>query len=111
MNVEHILSNIQYTGCTVNFKSKTVSYKVHKTIYNDAEDWVVIPNTQEPIIDMDIWGRVQEIKKHRRGNTAADKESIFSGLVYCGDCSSRLYFCAAESIKEHQEFFRCSAYE
>ncbi len=110
-SIEHILDNMQYTGCTVNFKTTTVSYKVHKKMYNDTEDWVIIPNTQEPIIDMDTWERVQEIKKHRRRNTATGRESIFSGLVYCGDCGSRLYFCAAKSIKEHQEFFRCSAYK
>lgn len=44
-SIEHILRNMQYTGCTVNFKTTTVSYKVHKTVHNDAEDWVIIPNT------------------------------------------------------------------
>lgn len=110
-SVDHILNNMQYTGCTVNFKSSTVSYKVHKTIYNDAEDWVVIPNTQEPIVDMETWERVQEIKKHRRRNTATGRTSVFSGLVYCGDCHEKMYFCAAKSVKENQEFFRCSSYK
>lgn len=32
-----ILENRQYTGCAVNFKTTTVSYKVHKTIYKPAE--------------------------------------------------------------------------
>lgn len=36
---------------------------------------------------------------------------MFSGLVYCGDCGSKLYFCASKSITEKQEFFRCSAYK
>ena len=31
--------------------------------------------------------------------------------MYCGDCGSKLYFCAAKSVKEHQEFYRCSAYK
>ena len=110
-SVKHILSNMQYTGCTVNFKSTTVSYKVHKRVYNEPEEWVIIPNTQKPIIDNDTWERVQEIKKHRRRNTATGRESIFSGLVYCGDCHSKMYFCAAKSVKQNQEFFRCSAYK
>lgn len=76
-SVDHILANMQYTGCTVNFKSSTVSFKVHKTVYNSPEDWVIIPNTQEAIIDMDTWERVQEIKKHRRRNTATGRQSIF----------------------------------
>ena len=45
-SVDHILCNMQYTGCTVNFKSSTVSFKVHKTVYNSPEDWVIIPNTE-----------------------------------------------------------------
>ena len=110
-SVDHILSNMQYTGCTVNFKSSTVSFKVHKTVYHPEDNWVIIPNTQEAIIDMDTWECVQEIKKHRRRNTATGRTSIFSGLLYCGDCGSKLYFCAAKSVKEHQEFYRCSAYK
>ena len=31
--IVHILENCQYTGCAVNFKSTTVSYKVHKKVY------------------------------------------------------------------------------
>ena len=110
-SVDYILENMQYTGCTVNCKSSTVSFKVHKTVYHPEEDWVIIPNTQEAIIDMDTWERVQEIKKHRRRNTATGRQSIFSGLMYCGDCGSKLYFGAAKSIKEHQEFFRCASYK
>ena len=110
-SVDHILENMQYTGCTVNFKSSTVSFKVHKTVYHPEDDWVIIPNTQEAIIDMDTWERVQEVKKPRRRNTATGRQSIFSGLMYCGDCGSKLYFGAAKSIKEHQEFFRCASYK
>ena len=46
-SVEHILENRQYTGCTVNGKSTTVSYKVHKVIEKSKEDYQIIPNTQE----------------------------------------------------------------
>lgn len=110
-SVQHILDNMQYTGCTVNFKSTTVSFKVHKTVYNPEDEWVIIPDTQEAIIDKDTWERVKEVKKHRRRNTATGRTSIFSGLIYCGDCGSRLYFCAAKSVKENQEFYRCSNYK
>ena len=50
------------TGCAVNFKSTTVSYKVHKIIHNAVEDYQIIPNMQEPIISEDIWLRVQEFR-------------------------------------------------
>ena len=109
--VKHILSNRQYTGCTVNFKTTLVSYKVHKTVHNPEEEWQIIPNTQEAIIDEDTFNRVQELRDGRRRNTATGRESLFSGLLYCADCGSKLYFCAAKSIKENQEFHRCSAYK
>ena len=106
-----ILENLQYTGCAVNFKSTTVSYKVHKKIHNATEDYQIIPNMQEPIISEEQWLRVQELRKHRRRPTATGRASLFSGLVYCPDCGAKLHFCAAKSLKRNQEFWRCSNYK
>ena len=109
--VVHILENRQYTGCTVNFKTTYVSFKVKKTVHIPEEEWQIIPNTQEAIIDEDTFERVAELRRSRRRNTATGKTSIFAGLLYCADCGSKLYFAAAKSIKEHQEFYRCSQYK
>ena len=106
-----IIENRQYTGCAVNFKSTTVSYKVHKKIHNATEDYQIIPNMQEPIISEEQWLRVQELRKHRRRPTATGRASLFSGLVYCPDCGAKLHFCAAKSLKRNQEFWRCSNYK
>ena len=46
-SIVHILENRQYTGCTVNGKSTTVSYKVHKKIEKCQDDYQIIPNSQE----------------------------------------------------------------
>ena len=70
-----------------------------------------LPNPQEAIIDEDTWKRVQELKKHRRRNTVKGRTSLFSGLAYCADCGSKLYFCASKSIDKDAEFFRCSQYK
>ena len=108
---KRIIDNRQYTGCTINFKSSMISYKIHKRLPNDESEWQIIPNTQEAIIDETTWERVQELRKNRRRNTATGRESIFSGLIYCADCGSKLYFCASKSITEKQEFYRCAAYK
>ncbi len=110
-SITHILANRQYTGCTVNFKSTFVSFKVKKTVHIPEEEWQIIPNTQEAIIDEDTFNRVQELRNHRRRNTATGKTSLFSGLLYCADCGSKLYYCAAKSIKAENEFYRCSQYK
>lgn len=109
--VKHILDNPQYTGCTVNGRSSIVSYKVHKKIEYDESEWQIIPNTQEAIVDEETFKTVHEMRASRRRNTATGRTSLFSNLVFCGDCGSKMYFCASKSINENQEFFRCSAYK
>lgn len=109
--VVHILENRQYTGCTVNFMSTTVSYKVHKVIYNPVEKQHIIPNTQEAIISEELWLRVQEIRQNRRRNTKTGKTSLFAGHIYCADCKSKLHFCASKSLRKDQEYYRCASYK
>lgn len=109
--VVNILENRQYTGCAVNFKSTTVSYKVHKVIHNPKEEYQIIPDMQEPIISEEKWLRVQELRENRRRPTATGRTSLFSGLVYCYDCGAKLHFCAAKSLSKNQEFFRCANYK
>jgi uncharacterized membrane protein len=65
----------------------------------------------KPIIDEDTWLRVQELRKNKRRPTATGRKSLFSGLVYCADCGSKLHFCASKSLKRNQEFFRCANYK
>ena len=95
----------------VNLKTTTVSYKVHKLIRKPEEEWSIVPNAQEAIIDENTWLRVQELRKNKRRPTATGKTSLFSGLVFCADCGSKLHFCAAKSLKVNQEFFRCANYK
>ena len=106
-----ILENRQYTGCAVNFKTTTVSYKVHKTVYRPPEEQQIIPDMQDAIISEEEWLRVQELREHRRRPTKTGRTSLFSGLVYCPDCGAKLHFCAAKSLKRNQEFWRCSNYK
>ncbi len=106
-----ILENRQYTGCAVNFKTTTVSYKVHKTIYKPKEEYQIIPDMQAAIISEEQWLRVQELRKSKRRPTKTGRTSLFSGLVYCPDCGAKLHFCAAKSLNRNQEFWRCSNYK
>ena len=96
-----ILSNRQYTGCAVNFKSTNVSYKAQNVIYNPVEDQQIIPNMQKPIILAEEFECVQELHghKHKHRNTKTGRQSLFAGLLYYPDCGAKLHFCAAKSLK------------
>ena len=95
----------------VNGKYTTVSYNVHKIIENPKEEYQIIPNTQEAIIDENVWLRVQELRKNKQRNAKIGKSSLSSGLVFCADCKPKLYFYAAKSLKQNQEFFGYANYK
>lgn len=67
--------------------------------------------TRRKTIDENVWLRVQELRKNKRRPTKTNRKSLFSGLVFCADCKSKLHFCAAKSLKRNQEFFRCANYK
>ena len=83
------------------------SQVIHNCYRKNQPKW----HTQEAIIDEETFNTVHEMRTSRRRNTATGRTSLFSNLVFCGDCGSKMYFCAAKSINENQEFFRCSAYK
>lgn len=103
-----ILGQDAYTGCTTNFKTRKVSYKDKRVVHNPPEEFVTFENTQEAIIDKNTWERVQAIRQSRHRLTKLGKVSIFSGLVFCGDCGSKLYYETGRNFNEKQNRFLCS---
>lgn len=86
--VGKILDNRVYCGDLVQNKSRRISYKVHKKILNNKEDYIIVENTHEPIIDKKRFFEIQELRKNRKfnWNKRVDDISIFKGLVLCGSC-------------------------
>ncbi len=95
----------------VNNVTTTVSYKVHKLVVNPPEEHQIIPNQQEAIISEEDWLRVQELRKNKRRPSKSGKTSMFSGLLYCPDCGSKLHFCTSKTFEPEQDFYRCSKYK
>ena len=78
-SIEHILSNRQYTGCAVNFKSTTISYKVHKTVYNSAENQQIIPNMQDRLFQK-MYGSVCKCYETTNADRPQQEEKVFSAV-------------------------------
>ena len=106
--VVHILERMEYTGCTVNFKTYTNSIWDKKQRDNPIEKQSVFPNTHERIIEDDVFKRVQEIRQQRHRMTRTGRSSIFSGLVYCVDCGSKMLYGATNNGDPKQDYFDCS---
>ena len=78
--VSSILERLEYTGCTVNFKTYTNSIWDKKRHLNPVENQAIFPDTHERIIDDDVFEKVQEIRSQRHRMTRTGKSSIFSGM-------------------------------
>ena len=106
-SITDILARREYTGCTVNFKTYTNSIWDKTTRENPAENRAIFYNTQPAIIDIDPFEKVQEIRGQRHRRTKSGNSHMFSGLVFCADCKSRMSFSSAKS-DESKWYFTCS---
>ena len=110
-SVAAILERMEYTGCVCNFKTHSKSYKLKKRIPNAAEDMFILPDTQEAIISKEQWDRAQELRQCRRRPAKAERQGMFSGLIYCADCGSRLHFATSKNTDSRQDRYICSKYK
>ena len=109
-----ILGREEYLGHTVNLRTRTKSYKDKRTIDLPRENWLIFKNTHEAIIDQETFDIVQKMRSHKRSNkrykNRAGHENLFAGLVFCGTCGRKHYFCPQEKNGLNHDHYKCSAY-
>ncbi len=110
-SVVGILERMEYTGCTCNFKTYSKSYKLKKRIPNTVEDMAIFPDTQEAIVSQAQWDRVQELRQNKRRLAKAERQGLFSGLLFCPDCGSKLHFGTCKSFDGTQDRYVCAKYK
>ena len=107
-----ILDRMEYTGCTCNFKTYSKSYKLKKRIPNAVEDMYIIEDTQEAIVPKEQWERVQELRKQRhRPVQRSGRQGLFTSLIVCADCGSKLHFCTCKGFQGRQDHYTCAKYK
>ena len=102
-----ILENVAYVGVTENFKSTRLGFKSKKRIPTAKEMRTYIENAHTPIIDRELWDKVQMIRANKRRPTKNGATSIFTGLLECADCGTKLSLRSSKSYL----YFRCSKYK
>ena len=109
--IRKILTQQEYCGDVINFKTYSKSYKNKKRIDNDRENWVVFKDVHEPIIDRAVWEQVQQKRGTRRRRRTNDGEkNMFSGLLVCADCGNNLHYHFNQGNPEIK-YFNCSNYK
>ena len=108
--VQKILSQQEYCGDIINFKTYSKSFKNKRRIENSKENWAVFKDVNEPIIDRETFETVQKFiskTKRRAPKKENGERSIFNGLIYCGDCHNKMRYHTSTSNKEIH-YFTCS---
>ena len=109
-HVKAILKNEVYIGNSVHNRQSTVSFKSKKKVRKPESEWFRVENTHEPIIEKDVFYRVQEQIKSRRRQTKNNTTQIFAGLVKCADCGWSMRFGTNNANKTPYSYYACSFY-
>lgn len=108
--IQKILSQQEYCGDVINFKTYSKSFKNKTRLENPQENWAVFKNVHEPIIDREAFEQVQKMiakTKRRAPKPSNAQKSIFCDLLYCGDCHKKLRH-HTNTINKDIHYFVCS---
>lgn len=91
-SIKVILKNPHYVGDLVQCRSRVRSV-VDKTRDDvPTKDWIVVPNTHEPIISRDDFETVQAMLKSRYVKRPKAKRHLFTNVIYCKDCGTSMWY-------------------
>ena len=111
--VTKILTQQEYCGDVINFKTYSKSFKNKARLENPVENWVIFKDVHEPIIDRVSFEQVQKLigKTRRRAPKPENGgKNMFSDLLYCADCGKKLWY-GTNTRNKDIHFFSCSNYE
>jgi len=114
-----LLRNQVYIGDMVQCKRKVSSFKTKKRLLTNADNWVIVEDTHEPIVDRFTWEsvkrRMDEAKRTDTPNpirvNSTNEISVFSGIIRCADCGAAMAFNRKVTKSGVvRRFYRCSRY-
>ncbi|WP_294497846.1 recombinase family protein [uncultured Gemmiger sp.] len=88
--IRRILSHPVYQGDMAQQFTRMVSYKVHERRRVDPSEWIVVPDTHEPLVSREDFALAQKMQSVRTYQTT-DHPHLLTGIAYCADCGSPLY--------------------
>ena len=84
--VSEMLRNETYIGNMVQGRTIKINYKSRKCIRQRPENWIIVKNTHEPLVDIETFNKVQKILDSRRNTRTRKYDFLLKGLIYCHEC-------------------------
>ena len=109
ITIDTILKNRVYVGDMVQGRQRVKSYKIHIQERVPVEEWFIVENTHEAIIDREIFDKVQGLlKRDTRTAPKAKQLYLFSGFLKCADCGRAMSRIASKGI---YVYYQCGTYK
>lgn len=106
--IYRILRREVYTGTLVQGKTESISYKNKKRRYKPENQWIKVRNTHEPIIDVETWNKVSELRNHKgRCDKFSGEMYSLSKKVYCKECKSTMWKMSYRLTNGRYNYLRC----
>lgn len=102
--ISNMLSNEIYIGNMVQGKYGSISYKTKQNKPRPKDEWYVVKGTHEPIIDQELWDRVQALIAQRAKPFAIGTIGLFARKARCANCG----YVMRSSKTRGQHYLQCS---
>ena len=90
--VTNILKNHIYCGDMVQGRQLSKSYKLSKVENIPEDDWVIVKNTHDAIIDRETFKQAQVLlEKTYSPKKKMKYHNLYSGIIFCGDCGKAMF--------------------
>lgn len=103
-SISDMLGNEMYIGNMVQGKYENKTYKSKHSTPVSKERWIRVEKTHEPIIEKELWDKVQSIRKMRTKPMCNGQKGFHAGKIKCLYCGHTLY-----SVKNREyRYLKCS---
>ena len=88
--ISHMLTNEIYIGNMVQGKYGSTSYKTKRNKPRPKEEWIRTEGTHEPIIEKELWERVQKMLAEKAKPFQVGTIGLFARKARCAECGYTL---------------------
>lgn len=103
--ISDMLENEIYIGNMVQGKYGSVSYKSKQNKPRPKDTWYRVEGTHQPIIDRELWDRVQSLIAQRTKPFAVGTIGLFARKVRCANCG----YTMQSSKNRGKHYLKCSS--
>lgn len=110
--VTEMLRNEVYIGNMVQGRTVKISYKSKKCRKQPREEWIVVNDTHEPLIDPETFRRVGRMIDSRRHTRSRTYDFRLKGIIFCHECGHPLAVLNRKNAAgEDVLYFVCRTYQ